>query len=161
MIQRPLMTPDELKSLPKGHFIVMKTGTHPMFTPLHLFPEWGMTFGKPYQAPEKAARQIILSRQKCVLTCSPIGIRGYRRKPAAEGISHQEETDEADSCFKIPLSIQNRQLVCQKDRLEFPQNRLAPNSGHSPSRHVTLPTIPLHRSNPAYRVQFRSCQSGS
>lgn len=26
MIERPLMTPDELKSLPKGNFIVMKTG---------------------------------------------------------------------------------------------------------------------------------------
>lgn len=26
LIERPLMTPDELKSLPKGHFVVMKTG---------------------------------------------------------------------------------------------------------------------------------------
>lgn len=32
MIQRPLMTPDELKSLPKGHFILAKTGCHPMRT---------------------------------------------------------------------------------------------------------------------------------
>ena len=31
MMERPLMMPDELKSLPKGQFIVMKTGTHPMF----------------------------------------------------------------------------------------------------------------------------------
>ena len=45
MIQRPLMTPDELKSIPKGHFIVMKTGTHPMQTRLRLFLEWGITFG--------------------------------------------------------------------------------------------------------------------
>ncbi len=29
MMERPLMTPDELKSLPKGEFVVMKTGTHP------------------------------------------------------------------------------------------------------------------------------------
>lgn len=29
MMERPLMTPDELKSIPKGHFIVMKTGTTP------------------------------------------------------------------------------------------------------------------------------------
>ena len=41
MIERPLMTPDELKSIPKGHFIVMKTGTHPMQTRLRLFLEWG------------------------------------------------------------------------------------------------------------------------
>ena len=30
MMERPLMTPDELKSMPKGQFIVMKTGAHPM-----------------------------------------------------------------------------------------------------------------------------------
>lgn len=28
MMERALLTPDELKSLPKGTFIVMKTGTH-------------------------------------------------------------------------------------------------------------------------------------
>ena len=32
MMERPLMTPDELKSIPKGQFVVMKTGTHPMQT---------------------------------------------------------------------------------------------------------------------------------
>ena len=58
MIQRPLMTPDELKALPKGNFIVMKTGTYPMRTRLRLFLEWGITFEKPYQVPEKAARKV-------------------------------------------------------------------------------------------------------
>ena len=58
MIERPLMTPDELKSIPKGHFIVMKTGTHPMQTRLRLFLEWGITFGEPYQVPQQAARKV-------------------------------------------------------------------------------------------------------
>ena len=58
MIQRPLMTPYELKSIPKGHFIVMKTGTHPMQTRLRLFLEWGITFGEPYQMPQQAARKV-------------------------------------------------------------------------------------------------------
>ena len=58
MIERPLMTPDELKSIPKGQFIVMKTGTHPMRTRLRLFLEWGITFGEPYVLPEKAARPV-------------------------------------------------------------------------------------------------------
>ena len=58
MIERPLMTPDELKSIPKGHFIVMKTGTHPMQTRLRLFLEWGITFGQPYQVPQRAARKV-------------------------------------------------------------------------------------------------------
>lgn len=58
MIERPLMTADELKSIPKGQFIVMKTGTHPMRTRLRLFLEWGITFGEPYLLPEKAARTV-------------------------------------------------------------------------------------------------------
>ena len=58
MIERPLMTPDELKSIPKGHFIVMKTGTHPMQTRLRLFLEWGITFGEPYQVSQQAARNV-------------------------------------------------------------------------------------------------------
>lgn len=58
MMERALMTPDELKSIPKGHFIVMKTGTHPMKTRLRLFKEWGITFEKPYTVPEKANRKV-------------------------------------------------------------------------------------------------------
>jgi len=58
MMGRPLMTPDELKSLPKGDFIVMKTGTHPMRTHLHLFLDWGITFEKPYILPEKTTRKV-------------------------------------------------------------------------------------------------------
>lgn len=58
MIERPLMTPDELKSLPKGNFVVMKTGTHPMKTRLRLFLDWGISFGEPYTVEEKAHRKV-------------------------------------------------------------------------------------------------------
>ena len=44
MMERALMTPDELKSIPKGEFVVMKTGTYPMRTKLRLFLDWGITF---------------------------------------------------------------------------------------------------------------------
>lgn len=54
MMERPLMTPDELKSIPKGEFVVMKTGSHPMRTRLRLFLNWGITFGESYQTPEHA-----------------------------------------------------------------------------------------------------------
>ena len=47
-----------MKSIPKGEFVVMKTGTHPMRTRLRLFLEWGITFGEPYQVPERAARKV-------------------------------------------------------------------------------------------------------
>ena len=52
------MTPDELKSIPKGEFVVMKTGTHPMRTRLRLFLDWGITFGEAYQTPERAQRKV-------------------------------------------------------------------------------------------------------
>ena len=58
MIQRPLMTPDELKSLPKGNFIVSKTGSHPMRTKLKLFLKWGIIFEEPYEIEEKSARKV-------------------------------------------------------------------------------------------------------
>lgn len=58
MTERPLMTPDELKSLPKGSFVVMKTGTHPMQTRLRLFLDWGITFEGRYQLPEQSARKV-------------------------------------------------------------------------------------------------------
>jgi len=53
MMERPLLTPDELKALPKGDFIVMKTGSHPMRTKLRLFLDWGITFEEPYQVPRR------------------------------------------------------------------------------------------------------------
>ena len=58
MMERPLMTPDELKSMPKGSFIVAKTGVHPMKVKLRLFLDWGIRFGKPYEVPEKAQRSV-------------------------------------------------------------------------------------------------------
>ena len=64
MMERALMTPDELKSIPKGEFVVMKTGTHPMRTRLRLFLEWGITFGEPYQMPEQAARKVVYARKR-------------------------------------------------------------------------------------------------
>lgn len=58
MMERPLMTADELKSIPKGNFVVMKTGTHPMKTKLRLFLDWGITFDGIYTVPEKSQRKV-------------------------------------------------------------------------------------------------------
>ena len=80
MIERPLMTPDELKSIPKGHFIVMKTGTHPMQTRLRLFLEWGITFGQPYQVPQRAARKVYYAGKEELTSAI------YRAFPARTGM---------------------------------------------------------------------------
>ena len=52
------MTVDELKSMPKGQFIVMKTGTHPMISPLKLYFKWGIEFEEPYILEDKGARTV-------------------------------------------------------------------------------------------------------
>ena len=58
MAERALLSPDELKNLPKGNFIVMKTGSHPMRTKLQLYFKWGISFEEPYQVPERAQREV-------------------------------------------------------------------------------------------------------
>ena len=58
MIERALMTPDELKSMPKGQFIVMKTGFYPMIVKLKLFFKWGIKFGEEYTVADKGNRKV-------------------------------------------------------------------------------------------------------
>ena len=60
MIERPLMTPDELKSMSKGQFVVMKTGVHPMRVNLKLFYKWGIKFNEdePYTVTDNGNREV-------------------------------------------------------------------------------------------------------
>ena len=53
------MTADELKSLPKGTFVVTKTGFNPIQVKLKLFFKWGIQFeDKPYVVPLRDNRNI-------------------------------------------------------------------------------------------------------
>ena len=67
MAERALLSPDELKNLPKGNFIVMKTGTHPMRTKLQLYFKWGISFEEPYQVPERAQREVYYAGKEDLL----------------------------------------------------------------------------------------------
>ena len=59
MTERPLMTADELKSMKKGNFIVMKTGTHPFISKLKLFFKWGIDFDtEQYTVEDKGTRKV-------------------------------------------------------------------------------------------------------
>lgn len=59
MIERPLMTADELKSLPKGTFVVTKTGFNPIKVKLKLFFKWGIQFEvEPYVVPLRDNKDI-------------------------------------------------------------------------------------------------------
>ncbi len=69
MIERPLMTPDELKSMPKGQFVVMKTGFYPMKVKLKLFFKWGIQFDEkhPYEIPDQGNRKVEYAAKKDIL----------------------------------------------------------------------------------------------
>ena len=84
MMERPLMTPDELKSMPKGQFIVMKTGAHPMKVKLKLFFQWGISFGEPYTVPDKGNRPVAYAGKKPWCKPSRKSTRP-RKNPAAKG----------------------------------------------------------------------------
>lgn len=64
MTERPLMSADELKAMPKGQFVVMKTGAHSMKVRLKLFFDWGISFGKPYTVKENASRKVEYAEKK-------------------------------------------------------------------------------------------------
>lgn len=66
MTERPLMTADELKSLKKGSFIVMKTGMHPFISKLKLFFEWGIKFGDAYSVANRGVREVSYADRKII-----------------------------------------------------------------------------------------------
>lgn len=83
MMERPLMTADELKSIPKGSFIVQKTGCHPMRTKLKLFLDWGITFDGEYQVEERSARKVAYADRDALMAAiarkyAPQDRRAYR-----------------------------------------------------------------------------------
>ena len=85
MIERPLMTPDELKTMPKGSFVIMKTGVHPMQVQLRLFLDWGIRFKKPYEVPEKAQRKVAYANkdelEKAILKKHPAPATSRPERP--------------------------------------------------------------------------------
>ena len=100
MMERPLLTPDELKSIPKENFIVQKTGQHPMRTRLRLFLEWGITFEKPYIVPERADRAVDYANREDLERNLPqsnkaenADMRGAYAVSGRGGIAHEPAVD--------------------------------------------------------------------
>lgn len=89
MTERRLMTPDELKALPKGQFVVMKTGRHPMRTRLRLFLDWGITFEDAYTVPERTDRRVCYASRNELEVA--IMARYYIKDEMPEGEAPQSE----------------------------------------------------------------------
>lgn len=103
MIERPLMTVDELKSMPKGHFVVMKTGCYPMKTRLQLFFKWGISFEDAYSISEKSARKVNYA-DKCELE------RAILRKypPKVQADMFDEPSDKVVSKKRVRTARDNK-----------------------------------------------------
>lgn len=100
MMERPLLTADELKAIPKGNFIVQKTGQHPMRTRLRLFLEWGITFEEPYIVPERADRAVAYANREDLERNLPqsskaenADMRGAYAVSGSGGIAHEPAVD--------------------------------------------------------------------
>lgn len=83
MIERPLMTGDELRTMPKGTMLVTKTGAHPIITQMKLYTEWGITFGEPYTLQDKSARPVKYVSEQDIVAAT--------MKVSAQNPTHQYE----------------------------------------------------------------------
>ena len=92
MIERPLMTSDELKSMPKGQFVVMKTGFHPMKVKLKLFFKWGIKFNEdePYTVTDNGGREVEYAEKQEI-------IDGIVEKYHSDWLTQAELPENADS----------------------------------------------------------------
>ncbi|ANU54855.2 TraM recognition domain-containing protein [Acutalibacter muris] len=108
MIERPLMTADELKSMPKGQFVVMKTGFHPMKVKLKLYFEWGIQFNEDYSVPENGNRKVAYAEknellQAIVLKYHPDWLKeDDNMSPEDTSSSGQEEKSSTENQHKHP-----------------------------------------------------------
>lgn len=101
MIGRPLMTVDELKSMPKGQFIVMKTGTHPMISPLKLYFKWGIDFEEPYVLPDRGARTVSYMEREAMFRAVEIKYPQKREEPPDMDFPDFEEPPDPGRRFLV------------------------------------------------------------
>ena len=111
MIERPLMTPDELKSMPKGQFIVMKTGAHPMKVKLKLFFQWGISFGEPYTVPDKGNRPVPYAGKETLIQAI---LEKYPPAPVVEEVEGENQEGSSSQQAKAVASPKSGQKQGKK-----------------------------------------------
>ena len=58
MMEVPLMAPNELREMPRGEYVLLKTFCRSARTRMPLFTDWGITLEEKYHVPERAIREI-------------------------------------------------------------------------------------------------------
>lgn len=132
MIERPLMTPDELKSMPKGQFVVMKTGVHPMRVKLKLFYKWGIKFNEdePYTVTDNGNREVEYAEKSEI-------IDGIVQKYHSDWLLQEETSEKADSAGG-QNQAENQNHEPQRKPQKKPKNK---NKGGR----TVLESVPLNR----------------
>ena len=118
MIERPLMTGDELRTLPKGSMLVTKTGAHPVITQMQLYTKWGITFdSEPYMLQDKSARPVKYVSEQDIA----VAIISKNRRDIKKAITpappqfHSEAADEAKAPEQRP-SVKSSQKPLHNQR---------------------------------------------
>ena len=115
MMERPLMTPDELKALPKGTFIVTKTGFYPMKVKLKLFFKWGIQFEKqPYSVPLRDSSTIEYASREELL-------EAIRAK-----YSPEESKDDDNSIPEGSICVQEEMVMQRDSDIQSPKLNINP-----------------------------------
>lgn len=133
MIERPLMTPDELKSMPKGQFVVMKTGFYPMKVKLKLFFKWGIHFDEdhPYTVSDQGNRKVAYASKKDITDGI---IKKYHPELLEPAASPDDET---------PSGGQNQQMTEHHQPASMEKN-----DGKDKNGGTTLHPVPKNRRTP-------------
>ena len=128
MMERALMTPDELKSLPKGTFIVTKTGFYPIKVKLKLFFEWGIEFEKdPYVVPLKESYQIKYSDKESLIKAIK---EKYPPKPKPQAPSRKIEERRrsvGNAVEEGGMEITDNSILIEENKKEHKDSEPHPN----------------------------------
>lgn len=115
MIQRLLMTQRELKTLPKGKFIVQKLSVNPMMVTLPYYTDWGIKTEDLFRAEEKTIEEIqYTSIKKMQEAIEKVYAKAEKnedvevqKQPKKRKKKVQKESDESD--FLNDLFFQNEE----------------------------------------------------
>lgn len=110
MTDRPLMTPDELRSMKKGNFIVMKTGCHPFISKLKLFFKWGIDFDAgTYEVKDNGTREVKYTSEEKIKNAV---IKKY--PPEEKPQKHSAKANENET-----LSLEEAQILDREAEQQF------------------------------------------
>lgn len=150
MIERPLMTPDELKSLPKGTFVVMKTGFYPMKVKLKLFFKWGIEFEEKYEVRENGNREVHYANRSeilnniiqtyCPVTDSDFGEAIGEKNKKNENLKTSPNAEQADNEDAIDSEQQD-------EPKEDPENSIGEQDTNKPKKVVIKTQRPPQEDN--------------